>query len=302
VQTVHDVQLGDALGLHLLRQLDRLLDPHRVRVGLAGLALKAAVRTGSSAHVRQVQVPVDVEVRAVTVLDRAHMVRKLAEPCKVVAGIKRDAVVVGQSLAGENLGFELTLQAAVHVSSMHARGSRRTVGVLSTPVLAGRSVYYRAPDDRGDAQRSSGDSLPHPAPLFHHSVTHGDRLVTTTPTFLPAKQLSGAKGRRDHTTRVDILWGLAKALGDSVSQRSTVSQRKAHLVENRDRLLTPGEVASLFRVDPKTVTRWAASGRIGSIRTPGGHRRFRESEVRALLRGDSDLDSIGSLALEASEG
>ena len=50
-----------------------------------------------------------------------------------------------------------------------------------------------------------------------------------------------------------------------------------------DRLLTPGEVAALFRVDPKTVTRWAAAGRIGSIRTPGGHRRFRESEVRALL-------------------
>ncbi|HWF42948.1 MAG TPA: BldC family transcriptional regulator [Acidothermaceae bacterium] len=73
-------------------------------------------------------------------------------------------------------------------------------------------------------------------------------------------------------------------------------------MENRDRLLTPGEVASLFRVDPKTVTRWAASGRIGSIRTPGGHRRFRESEVRALLRGDADLDSVGALALEASEG
>ena len=52
-----------------------------------------------------------------------------------------------------------------------------------------------------------------------------------------------------------------------------------------DGLLTPGEVASLFRVDPKTVTRWAAAGRIGSIRTPGGHRRFRESEVRALLDG-----------------
>jgi excisionase family DNA binding protein len=40
-------------------------------------------------------------------------------------------------------------------------------------------------------------------------------------------------------------------------------------------------------VDPKTVTRWAASGRISSIRTPGGHRRFRESEVRALLRGEA---------------
>jgi excisionase family DNA binding protein len=58
-------------------------------------------------------------------------------------------------------------------------------------------------------------------------------------------------------------------------------------VEARERLLTPGEVASLFRVDPKTVTRWAAAGRISSIRTPGGHRRFRESEVRALLRGDA---------------
>ena len=62
---------------------------------------------------------------------------------------------------------------------------------------------------------------------------------------------------------------------------------------NNERLLTPGEVAALFRVDPKTVTRWAASGRITSIRTPGGHRRFRESEVRALLRGDSDVSQEG---------
>jgi excisionase family DNA binding protein len=58
------------------------------------------------------------------------------------------------------------------------------------------------------------------------------------------------------------------------------------MVESEDRLLTPGEVAGLFRVDPKTVTRWAASGRIRSIRTPGGQRRFRESEVRKLLRND----------------
>ncbi len=53
--------------------------------------------------------------------------------------------------------------------------------------------------------------------------------------------------------------------------------------DQAERLLTPGEVAALFRVDPKTVTRWASAGRIGSIRTPGGHRRFRESEVRTLL-------------------
>jgi excisionase family DNA binding protein len=60
-----------------------------------------------------------------------------------------------------------------------------------------------------------------------------------------------------------------------------------------DRLLTPGEVAALFRVDPKTVTRWAASGRISSIRTPGGHRRYREVEIRALL-GINDGQSANS--------
>lgn len=56
-------------------------------------------------------------------------------------------------------------------------------------------------------------------------------------------------------------------------------------MQQRDRLMTPGEVASLFRVDPKTVSRWAISGRIPSVRTPGGHRRFHETDVRALLRG-----------------
>ena len=58
--------------------------------------------------------------------------------------------------------------------------------------------------------------------------------------------------------------------------------------DGRDRLLTPGEVAALFRVDPKTVTRWAAADRIASIKTPGGHRRFRESAVRALLDGEQE--------------
>jgi len=57
-----------------------------------------------------------------------------------------------------------------------------------------------------------------------------------------------------------------------------------------ERLLTPAEVAVLFRVDPKTVTRWAQAGKLSSIRTLGGHRRFRESEVRALLAGTDARD------------
>lgn len=65
--------------------------------------------------------------------------------------------------------------------------------------------------------------------------------------------------------------------------------------ERKTRLLTPGEVASLFRVDPKTVTRWAANGRIRSVRTPGGHRRFPESEINELLES-------GELPTDDEEG
>jgi excisionase family DNA binding protein len=50
-----------------------------------------------------------------------------------------------------------------------------------------------------------------------------------------------------------------------------------------ERMLTPAEVAALFRVDPKTVTRWAQAGKLTAIRTLGGHRRYRESEVSRLL-------------------
>ncbi len=58
-------------------------------------------------------------------------------------------------------------------------------------------------------------------------------------------------------------------------------------------LLTPSEVATLFRVDPKTVTRWAKAGKLSSIRTLGGHRRYRESEVRELLGVPQQRPSAG---------
>lgn len=59
-------------------------------------------------------------------------------------------------------------------------------------------------------------------------------------------------------------------------------------------LMTPGEVADLFRVDPKTVTRWAERGLINSIKTPGGHTRFFQDEIHKLLNGE-DPNSIEDL-------
>jgi excisionase family DNA binding protein len=58
-----------------------------------------------------------------------------------------------------------------------------------------------------------------------------------------------------------------------------------------ERLLTPAEVAAMFRVDPKTVTRWARDGRLSAVRTLGGHRRYRESEVLSLLRAAHGADT-----------
>jgi excisionase family DNA binding protein len=58
-----------------------------------------------------------------------------------------------------------------------------------------------------------------------------------------------------------------------------------HVPPEPEALLTPAEVAALFRVDPKTVTRWAKAGKLSAIRTLGGHRRYRAAEVQALLAG-----------------
>lgn len=57
-------------------------------------------------------------------------------------------------------------------------------------------------------------------------------------------------------------------------------------IRDEDRLLTPGEVAALFRVEVKTIHRWEKMGYLGRvIRTPSGHRRFYEVDVRAVLAG-----------------
>ncbi len=61
--------------------------------------------------------------------------------------------------------------------------------------------------------------------------------------------------------------------------------------------MTPAEVAALFRVDPKTVTRWADAGKLTAVRTLGGHRRYRQDEVQNLLVASSiSLPNSGEAA------
>jgi len=60
-------------------------------------------------------------------------------------------------------------------------------------------------------------------------------------------------------------------------------------------LLTPGEVGRLFRVDPKTVTRWAKTGRLASVRTLGGHRRY-PADQPAIRQARGEVAHAAALA------
>lgn len=52
-----------------------------------------------------------------------------------------------------------------------------------------------------------------------------------------------------------------------------------------DQTMTPGEVAKAFGVDPKTVSKYGKTGKLASIRTPGGHRRYSRQQVEHIMRG-----------------
>ncbi len=50
------------------------------------------------------------------------------------------------------------------------------------------------------------------------------------------------------------------------------------------RLLTRSEVAEIFQVSPSTVTRWAEAGKLPSVKTLGGHRRYESKAVMTLVQ------------------
>lgn len=57
--------------------------------------------------------------------------------------------------------------------------------------------------------------------------------------------------------------------------------------------LSPADVANLLGVNPKTVRRWAVEGKLNSFKTPGGHLRFREQDVREFFEAQGvDYDAI----------
>ena len=57
--------------------------------------------------------------------------------------------------------------------------------------------------------------------------------------------------------------------------------------------LRTAQVAELLQVSPKTVSRWAQEGMLPFFRTLGGHRRYPDAEIRALLETLSELSPVG---------
>jgi excisionase family DNA binding protein len=77
----------------------------------------------------------------------------------------------------------------------------------------------------------------------------------------------------------------------TAAQRMSLSDGGRMNAAEESQLLTPGEVAALFRVNAKTVTRWAQAGKISTVRTLGGHRRFRRDEVEACLHAGQAVEA-----------
>lgn len=77
--------------------------------------------------------------------------------------------------------------------------------------------------------------------------------------------------------------GLRSPLESDVAEVSDGANSVAPPGGGVGELLTPGEVAALFRVDRSTVLRWAKAGKIGFTTTMGGHRRYHRAEISALL-------------------
>src|SRR6266702_1131519 len=109
----------------------------------------------------------------------------------------------------------------------------------------------------------------------------------------PETEPSGTIGRGNPAIGPSALFAKDRRSGADGPWREASNARLESMPVHRnvqsrpvpEALLTPAEVGALFRVDPKTVTRWAKAGKLSSIRTLGGHRRYRETEVRRLLRG-----------------
>lgn len=114
--------------------------------------------------------------------------------------------------------------------------------------------------------------------------TNGRRSGESDPAAPPGAAAADALGH--HSTRVAAARAEAvQAGGAEQAPEGPHGEREVTQGFDPDeRLLTPGEVAAAFGVNAKTVARWSKAGKLPSVRTLGGHRRYRRADIAAAAQ------------------
>ena|SRR5436190_12688399 len=71
------------------------------------------------------------------------------------------------------------------------------------------------------------------------------------------------------------------------------SRDRRRLAPAQDEWLTLGQAAKYLGVAQSTMRKWTDSGRVGSFKTPGGHRRYRRSDLDQFLDRSGPAPSVG---------
>jgi excisionase family DNA binding protein len=77
--------------------------------------------------------------------------------------------------------------------------------------------------------------------------------------------------------------GRPSATADPAADATSVPGTPGGSMSGRSNLLRSHEVAQIFDVTERTVINWAAGGKLPSLRTVGGHLRFRRDDIARLL-------------------
>lgn len=73
-----------------------------------------------------------------------------------------------------------------------------------------------------------------------------------------------------------------------------MTRGKLSITSNQPQWLTLSEAAQALGVHPSTVRRWSNSSDLPCVRTPGGHRRFLEEDVRQFLSSRQENATMAS--------
>ena len=106
MQAAHDVEFGDGFAIALAGLVPDLFKRHRVCLGIALLLAERAQLATGHADIGRIDVAIDVEVSLVAVQPLADLVRQPADPQQIRSAINRQAVLIGQPLAGGDLGSD----------------------------------------------------------------------------------------------------------------------------------------------------------------------------------------------------